>query len=174
MIKYIFIFLIPFYFIACGYHFSLIEARRAKAISEVSLGVEKIYIQLFQNHTPKRGLENNFLNALVYEFNTGKGLQIVKKTEAEAFLLGELTGYRAIGIAYTKGEHTATGRISLTVKAILKDREGKILWQKTISDQEEYQVTNNPSETKGNREIALQRILDRLAERIYEGLIMGI
>jgi len=168
-----FLLFILLFIISCGYHFSLTDARRGKMPSK-PLGIENIYIQLFKNHTSERGLETLFLNALVYEFNTRKGFKLVDKQQAHAFLSGELTGYKITGIAYTKGEYTATGRVSLTIKAILRNKEGKVLWQKTLYEQEEYHVANSPSETRDNRQNALERILKRLAERIYEGLIIGM
>jgi len=159
------------FLLGCNYHFSLNEVK--KEPKEVR--ARKIHIDPFINRTPQRKLENFLINELVYEFNTGDELEIVERKRAEAILSGEFIAYEATGIAYTRGEYTATGRVRIAIKAKLTDRNQNILWEKVeLSDQEEFQVTTNPSQTKDNREKAIHRIIERLAERIYEGLRVGL
>jgi len=165
------IFLVLLFLLGCGYHFSLNEVKKEPK----GLKVRKIHIDPFINRTPQRKLENFLINELVYEFNTGDELEIVERERAEAILTGEFIAYEATGIAYTRGEYTATGRVRIAIKAKLIDRNQNIVWEKVeLSDQEEFQVTTNPSQTRDNREKAVQRIIERLAERIYEELRVGL
>ena len=167
----IIIFLVLLFLLGCNYHFSLNEVKKEPK----ELKARKIHIDPFINRTPERKLENFLINELVYEFNTGDELEIVERKRAEAILSGEFIAYEATGIAYTRGEYTATGRVRIAIKAKLTDRNQNILWEKVeLSDQEEFQVTTNPSQTKDNREKAIHRIIERLAERIYEGLRVGL
>jgi len=165
------IFLVLLFLLGCGYHFSLNEVKKEPQ----GVKVRKIHIDPFINRTPQRKLENFLINELVYEFNTGDELEIVERERAEAILTGEFIAYEATGIAYTRGEYTATGRVRIAIKAKLIDRKQNIVWGKVeLSDQEEFQVTTNPSQTRDNREKAVQRIIERLAERIYEELRVGL
>ena len=165
------IFLVLLFLLGCGYHFSLNEVKKEPQ----GVKVRKIHIDPFINRTPQRKLENFLINELVYEFNTGDELEIVERERAEAILTGEFIAYEATGIAYTRGEYTATGRVRIAIKAKLIDRNQNIVWEKVeLSDQEEFQVTTNPSQTRDNREKAVQRIIERLAERIYEELRVGL
>ncbi len=165
------IFLVLLFLLGCGYHFSLNEVKKGPK----GVKVRKIHIDPFINRTPQRKLENFLINELVYEFNTGDELEIVERERAEAILTGEFIAYEATGIAYTRGEYTATGRVRIAIKAKLIDRNQNIVWGKVeLSDQEEFQVTTNPSQTRDNREKAVQRIIERLAERIYEELRVGL
>jgi len=165
------IFLVLLFLLGCGYHFSLNEVKKEPQ----GVKVRKIHIDPFINRTPQRKLENFLINELVYEFNTGDELEIVERERAEAILTGEFIAYEATGIAYTRGEYTATGRVRIAIKAKLIDRNQNIVWEKVeLSDQEEFQVTTNPSQTRDNREKAVHRIIKRLAERIYEELRVGL
>ena len=165
------IFLVLLFLLGCGYHFSLNEVKKEPQ----GVKVRKIHIDPFINRTPQRKLENFLINELVYEFNTGDELEIVERERAEAILTGEFIAYEATGIAYTRGEYTATGRVRIAIKAKLIDRNQNIVWGKVeLSDQEEFQVTTNPSQTRDNREKAVHRIIKRLAERIYEELRVGL
>jgi len=167
----IIVFVVLFFLLGCGYHFSLNEVKKEPK----GVKVRKIHIDPFINRTPQRKLENFLINELVYEFNTGDELEIVERERAEAILTGEFIAYEATGIAYTRGEYTATGRVRIAIKAKLIDRNQNIVWEKVeLSDQEEFQVTTNPSQTRDNREKAVHRIIKRLAERIYEELRVGL
>jgi len=114
----IIIFLVLLFLLGCNYHFSLNEVKKKPK----ELKARKIHIDPFINRTPERKLENFLINELVYEFNTGDELEIVERKRAEAILSGEFIAYEATGIAYTRGEYTATGRVRIAIKAKLTDR----------------------------------------------------
>ncbi len=166
----IFIFLFLLFFWGCSYHFSLDKIKKEPR----AIKITKIYIEPFINRTPERKLENLLINKLVYECNTGE-IEVVRKERAEAFLTGEFTAYEATGIAFTKGEYTATGRVRIAVKVRLTDKKKNRLWEeRELSDQEEFQITTNPSQTQDNREKAISRIMQRIAEQIYEELTVAV
>ncbi|MCD6319855.1 MAG: hypothetical protein J7M03_04160 [Candidatus Desulfofervidaceae bacterium] len=162
--------------LGCGYRFTLQETRKGPErlkTSAISRSIQKIYIAPFINRTPKRGLENLLVNALVYKFNTGQGVEVVSKQEAEAFLSGEILSYETTGVAYTQGKYTATGRVVIVLKARVEDKNGILLWENPqLSDQEDFQIGSNAAQTEDNRNTAIRRILQRIAEQVYEELIV--
>lgn len=167
MIKYILPILIICLFSGCGYHFTLQETYKGRE----RLSIQKIYIVPFINKTPRRGLENLFVNALVYKFSTGQGVKVTDRKSAEAFLSGEILSYETTGVAYTQGKYTATGRVTIVLRVKLEDKNGTLLWENPqLSDQEDFQITNNAAQTEDNRNTAIRRILQRMAEQIYEEL----
>jgi len=175
-IKHIFIIFFIFSFLSCGYHFTLQETLRdrkqVKTLNLKALDIEKVCIMPFINRTPQRGLENLLTNALVYKFNTGQGVEVTDKARADAFLSGEIITYETMGVAYTQTKYTATGRVTVGIKVRLEDKKGILIWENPyLSDQEEFQIGSNAAQTEDNRNIAIRRILQRMAERIYEELI---
>ncbi len=156
--------------LACGYRFSLQELQKEQTGIK-RLGINTIYIYPFVNKTHRRGIENLLQNALVYEFSTGEGPKLVKKEKAEAFLQGEILNYQETSIAYTHQEYALSGKISLAIKVVLTDKNGQILWENPyLFDQESFTFGQTPSQTEDNKKQAVRRILQRMAERIYEVL----
>ncbi len=164
------IFLLTLFFTCgCGYKFSLEDVRPSS--KGVSVRIRTVFIAPFVNKTQFRGLENLLQNALVYEFTTGQGLKVVPKEQAEAVLTGELLDYQETSTGYTRQEYATTGRVSLAIKTELKDPNGNIIWQNPyLYDQENFQFGGSPSQTEDNKKEAIRRILERIAQRIYENL----
>jgi hypothetical protein len=173
-IKYFFpIFFLCISLLGCNYHFTLTEVQPKR--SEPGISIKKIYIAPFINRTSERNLGHLLMNALVYEFNTGGVLELVEKEKAQAILTGEFSAYEVSRIGYTRSEFTATGRVRIAIKGELKDiSKNIILAEAELSDQEEFQVTRNPSYTMDMRERAIYSLIERLAERIYEELLVGL
>jgi hypothetical protein len=155
---------------ACGYRFSLQEVEGKRAGIK-RLDINTVYIYSFVNKTQRRGIENLLQNALVYEFSTGEGPKLVKKDEAEAFLQGEILNYQETSVAYTRQEYAVSGKVSLAVRVVLMDKNGQIFWENPhLFDQESFAFGQTPSQTEDNKKQAIRRILQRMAERIYEVL----
>ncbi len=152
--------------LGCGYHF---ERSYLK-----SVGIDNIYIEPFKNKTQERGLENKISNALVYEFNMDKVASITRREEAQAILTGKIISYEVYTVAYGREDYTATGRIILRVEAELKKKgTNNVIWKNELTDQEEYMVSSDLIQTQRYRNEALDRIIQRTAERIHDQISTG-
>lgn len=151
--------------LGCGYHFKCGSHLK-------SLNINNIYIELFRNNTEVPGLEHTLTNALVYEFNTDKETSVTGKEQAQGVLTGEIISYEVYTVAYRRGDYTAAGRIVLRVRAELR-RKGNVVWKNELTDQEEYIVSNDLIQTEKHRDEALRRIIQRMAERIHDGISLG-
>ncbi len=152
--------------LGCGYHFKGGGYLKSSDISN-------IYIKLFENNTEVRGLENTLTNALVYEYNVDKETSVTGEKEAQAILAGEIISYEVYTVAYGRGDYTAAGRIVLKIRAKLKRKGADVVWKNELTDQEEYMVSNDLTQTEKYRNEALRRIIQRMAERIHDQISLG-
>lgn len=144
----------------CGYRFS--------AGGSFPPGIEKICISVMENRSGETGVENIVTDAIISELLRSAHIEITGEADADAFFSGVID---SIGIETISrsGARTATERrVGIVMRYTLTDREGHILRSlKEISDSESYPVASDKIATEEYRRRAIQRMVERTAERIY-------
>jgi hypothetical protein len=129
--------------------------------------VETIHIPPMTNTTTKVGIETPFTNEFIFEVNRTGYSEVVGRDEAEAVLEGVIRDLRTGSVARRNITTTLERRVTVTVDLTMKDRKGKVLWQSSLTDREEYSVLADKTSTEGNLRRALAVIARRLAEKFH-------
>ena len=143
----------------CGYRF--------KGDRDPVVEVATVHIPPMTNTTTKVGIETPFTNELIFEVDRTDYSEVVGRDEAEAILEGVIRDLRTGSVARRNITTTLERRVTVTVDLTMKDRKGKVLWQSSLTDQEEYSVLADKTSTEGNLRRALAVIARRLAEKFH-------
>jgi hypothetical protein len=153
--------LLGLFFLACGYRFP--------GGGNLPTGVEKVFIEIFENRTNETGLENIITRDLIYEFTRNK--KVTTRNEADAILSGVCESMRIETIARKDVLTAEERRVIITVDLQLTGSDGRGIWsEKGMSGNEAYDVSANKQETERNRRVAITLISKRLSERVYSRL----
>jgi len=145
----------------CGYHF-------AGTGGEAPGEIKSIAIDVLQNNTAEIGLENVFTNAIINQFVQWKKLPIKPRKEADAVLVGSITGINIQEVSHVDSDKTLTSRVTITLELALKRVEtDEILWKRNYSYYDDYVETGNALDTAILRRGAENQIAEYLAEKIY-------
>ena len=131
------------------------------------IDVRTVHIPPLVNTTTKVGIETLFTNELIFEVNRHGYAEVVGRDTAQAVLEGDLRDLRTGSISRRSITTTLERRVSVTMDLRLKDRKGRLLWQSSLSDSEEYTVQADKTSTEGNLRRALAVISRRLAEKFH-------
>ena len=151
---------------ACGYRFA--------GQGEFPEGVERIFIEVFENRTGKTGIERVVTNQVVFEFTRQREQSLVNGAEnADAILKGVVRNIRTQTISRVGTEVASEREVIMTVDLkLVKHDGGEVLWAaKGIVDRATYGVVDgNKLETERNESLALARLSERMSERIFSRL----
>lgn len=149
----------------CGYHFK-------GAGLGAPEGVKTIAIPMLKNKTTKPGIETVFTGDLAYEFTRSKALEVVKNETADAVLIGSIASLRTNTVAHTADYVSDERRVTVSLSLILKRHDGKVIWTGSrLSDNEIYQVAGDRATTDDNERKAIEKISERLAEKIHTRIL---
>ncbi len=147
----------------CGYKFT--------GGGELPKGVQTIYLDLFENRSREVDLETQLANDLTNEFILKRKKALVAENKAEAILTGTIVSVSSSTISQTKKGASVEQTVRMVVDVELHNRQGKMIWsRKKITDDEEYFIGGNRSETDINHQEALAELTERMAEQIYNML----
>jgi outer membrane lipopolysaccharide assembly protein LptE/RlpB len=148
---------------ACGYRFA--------GQGEYPQGVERIFIEVFENRTDKTGIERVVTNQVVFEFTRQREQSLVDGAEnADAVLKGVIRNIRTQTISRVGTEVASEREVVMTIDLkLVKHDGGEVLWAaKGIVDRATYGVVDdNKLETERNESLALARLSERMSERIF-------
>ena len=150
----------------CGYKFRDMS-------SSLPPNVKTIAVPIFQNNTNELGLENVFTAAVVSEFNRRRLMPVKSVQSADAILTGVISSIHYSAVSYGANELATERRVRLVVDVRVTDRSsGKPLWVRPgLVYQEAYTVKmGDPNQTQFNKQVAMARIADNLAEKIHDFL----
>jgi outer membrane lipopolysaccharide assembly protein LptE/RlpB len=150
----------------CGYGFR-------GTVNNLPPDIQGVHIPIFKNATTEAGAETIFANALVYEFNRSGSLQVVPAERAQAVLLGAIKSAAIETVAFASQTQAFDRKITITLDVSFRRADNqKILWQnQALSRYENYKVSNDPNLTDRNKEEAIRKIAQDLAERIHNGVL---
>jgi len=143
----------------CGYRFA---GDRNPVID-----VQTVHIPPMHNTTTKVGIETQFTNDLIFEVNRSGYSKVVDRDKAQFVLEGVIRDLRTGSVSRRSITTTLERQVSVTVELFLKNRQGQVLWQSTLSDSEAYTVLSDKTSTEGNLRRALAVISPRLAEKFH-------
>jgi outer membrane lipopolysaccharide assembly protein LptE/RlpB len=150
---------------SCGYRFS--------GQGGFPEGVEKIFIEVFENRTNKTGIERIVTNQVVFEFTRQRDQSIASGVEnADATLKGVIRTIRTQTISRVGTEVASEREVVMTVDLRLIKEGGEVIWAvKGITDRQAYNVDENSKlATDQNENIAIARLSERMSERIFSRL----
>ncbi len=150
----------------CGYHFS-------GTTGNLPGGVEKLYIPLFVNKTTESRLETRFASQVSEVFSRNKKiLQVEKREESEAVLLGTVRSYKNKSLSYDRRDDIGTYLSKMIIDVELRQTEtNQLLWSGSVSWGETYRASDDKNIQDLARQEALQQIVLRLSEDLFYRLL---
>lgn len=151
----------------CGYNFS-------GAVVSLPPGAETIVIPVFANKTAEPGIELDFTNDLIFEFNRSRALKVVSPP-GDLILSGAIEQVLVEPVAYSAAVIAVERRVALRVSARLAwASSGVVLWEDpAIYDNEVFPVAADAMTTERSRREAIQRISERVAQQIHNRALEG-
>jgi outer membrane lipopolysaccharide assembly protein LptE/RlpB len=148
---------------ACGYRFA--------GQGGFPKGVERIFIEVFENRTSKTGIERVVTNQVVFEFTRQREKSLASDAEnADAVLKGVIRNIRTQTISRVGTEVASEREVIMTVDLkLVEQAKGEVIWAaKGITDRQAYNVDENSKLATGeNENIAISRLSERMSERIF-------
>ncbi len=143
---------------SCGYRFS--------DKGELTGGVSKIKIIMFENLTGETGIEHTVTNDIISELMRNN-VEIVNKKE-EATLYGTVALVSVDTISHDDISRANERRIKISVNIKLVENTGKTLLSvEKIEASEEYSISESFDLTKLAKEVAISKISGKIAEEVY-------
>ena len=152
----------------CGY-------RLAGKDNPMLAGINTIAVPYFKNDTFEAGIESVFTNVFANEFINSKRLQVVNVDQADVILRGTIKNFREQIISYNQDKKALEYRVFVSLDLRLEKRDtGEVLWKrKRLTDNEEYQVSSYITVTQADKTVAVEKMAQDLAQRVYESIIQG-
>ncbi|MGA3085370.1 MAG: LPS assembly lipoprotein LptE [Thermodesulfobacteriota bacterium] len=150
----------------CGYGFR-------GTINNLPPDIKGVYIPPFINETIEPGIDVVFANALIYEFNRSRVLQVVSESTAQAQIIGKIKSAAIDPVIYANQTQALQRRVTVTLEISFRRSDNKkILWQNQgLSRYEIYNVTSDPNQTESYKQAAIKKIAQDLSERIHNGIL---
>jgi len=157
----------------CGYH--LRQSGRP-----LGLQIRSLAVPMVKSPASTLGFEGEFTKIIREEFISHSSLELVSRDRADAILLASVSriNTRAIGYDITQNtiqdrtieyEVTNKRRIWVRVDARLIDgKSGALVWEeKGIREQVDFVVSQDPIETRYNRQLAVRSMARNVASRLF-------
>ena len=138
--------------IACGYRFA--------GQGQYPKGVEKIFIEMFENRTSKVGIERVVTNQVVFEFTRQRDASLTNKAEtADAILKGVIQTIRTQTLSRIGTEVASEREVIMVVDLRLtKPDGGEVIWAaKGVIDRQAYDASDSKLEEDRNESYCLDR-----------------
>jgi hypothetical protein len=115
-------------------------------------------------------LESTITRAVVDRFIFDGSLKVVKESDAEVILKGELIAYNRDAVRYAdNNEDVQEYRITITVNLSLYSKTGELIWQKdNFSGDTSYYITGSRAKSEKD---ALDDAIKDLARRVVEEFV---
>jgi outer membrane lipopolysaccharide assembly protein LptE/RlpB len=151
-------------FCACGYRFAPQEGFPG--------GTHRLFVTVFQNPTQETGVENIVTAAFLSELTLRKTDKLASSMDnADAVLSGVVEEVTIGTIAYKKKDTASERRVTVTLNVKLTKQDGAVVWaENKLSDNQAYQVDDNPQQTDQNRRDAIRLLSQRIAEKVVNRL----
>ena len=146
----------------CGYRFS--------GTGDFPEGTKSIFIPILENRTSESRLENQVTDDLIYEFTKNrKDILAGSIDDAEAVLYGIIHSISITTISRDDPNTSSERSVKISVDMKLVVPEGRVIWRvKGITSDEAYNVVpDDKYRTVQNRQEAISKVSQRLAEKIY-------
>lgn len=149
---------------SCGYSNPYVKK------GEPASPARTLLLTTWQNRTNELGLESVYFRLFNGWFKNSSRIKVVfAEDQADLKLSGEISAIDLPGLFYGPSEEALEIKIKLTVSFTLRDlRRDTILWQeKAYVNYEPFIIDPSGERTESNKQKALLRIGDEIAEHIY-------
>lgn len=149
--------------------------KAGKTVIETSEGrINSMTIDVFENKTRRAGVEGILTEDFSREF--ANSVEIVS-SGGDASLKGIITGYEIDPIAVDSNGIVTSYRLLLTFTvSIARNSDGKVLWNESFSDYEDFDVDRTASSTRilttKDREWEVLRKMSRDRARIFKETVL--
>jgi len=128
-------------------------------------------VKLLKNRTAESGLETTVTNAVIDELTRRRQDLVVGTKQAEGILSGTINRLSTATVARSGTLSALERKAVLSASFVLKDPDGKVLWQRGgISAEQAYVVEESKAATEMNKRLAIGLAAHRLAEYLYISL----
>lgn len=133
--------------VGCGYGF----APRGEHIEP---GIKNVYVEPFGNKTAQAEVENYLRAAFIDQIIRDSRFKIVNSAEkADAVISGNALNLSTAALSYRDNILAAEERMSLTLEASFRDKEGKILWSsRELPGMTDYQLQDGVDPTPARKQ----------------------
>ncbi|MCW7752943.1 LPS assembly lipoprotein LptE [Desulfobotulus sp. H1] len=122
---------------------------------------------LVTDRVGEAGLATRMTDDLVYVMvRSPQGAAADNADGADAFLEGEIRSVSQTALSRTAGDTDIERRVTLTGFFVLRAKDGRVLWQREMREDEVYSVGGNKAATESNRRNALETASLRMAEQV--------
>lgn len=144
---------------ACGYQF--------EGGGFINQNLKRVAVKPLENESSETGAGVVFTNALIREILTKTQTRVVDESTADAVFMGKIKAITFDTLSRTTAETVKEKRVQAIVSLKLVDKNGKVLWSvKDFVTDEEYAVNANQITDESNKRLAVNKIADRVAEKI--------
>lgn len=154
---------------ACGY-------RLQGGPGAIPPDLRRIAVPVMDNRTNEPGLEAVATKIFIEELNRRGTFDVGPTEKADAVLQGSIRRIQTSALSHGPDRHAVERRVVLTLSLELtRTASGQTLWKvEEMAFQEGYPVsTSDPVTTEFNRQAALRKILQNLAEKMEERMFVG-
>lgn len=150
----------------CGYGFR-------GSVNNLPPDIRGVHIPMFVNATTEPQAETIFANALIYEFNRSRVLEVVPEAQAQAVIVGKVRSVAVETVIFASQTQAQDQKVIVFLEVVCRRLDNqKILWQNlALSRYENFKVSTDPTLTDRNREDAIRKIARDLAERIHNSIL---
>ena len=154
----------------CGYRFS-------PGGEWIDSGIKTIFVDNIGNSSSEAFVEIYVRNGFEDQFRKSPRFRLADSREtADAVLKGTITALSTSYVAYDRFDKATESRAVMVLNLTFEDRKtGKNLWSvANFTGNESYRVDQaNPSATSTNKQAALQKLSNDMAEKAYRNLMSG-
>ncbi|MDD5528574.1 MAG: LPS assembly lipoprotein LptE [bacterium] len=116
--------------LGCTYNFKGFSSRNIRSVA----------VPVFENKTSQYELESKLTKSVIDAFIQDNRLKVLDKSNAESILTGEILQYKREVFSYDDKENVKDYKVEVMVKLTYKDKSGKVLLSKELSEYYLYQV----------------------------------
>jgi outer membrane lipopolysaccharide assembly protein LptE/RlpB len=144
----------------CGYHLAGKESHSPPGVSSVA-------IPTLKNQTLEPGIEIHFTQAFLRQFIHDRRVNVVDRKEADSILEGTIKSFYLLSSSYDKAGFATEFQTVVVMDIALKRRNGEILWsEKDLLERAWYRTSPSAIANEDNKQNAIQKVAESLAERI--------
>jgi len=159
-----------FFVSGCGYRFS-------PGGDWIDSGIRTIFVDNIVNSTSEPFVEVYIRNGFEEQFRKSPRFRLAGSREtADAILRGSISALSSTYVAYDRYDKATESRAVMVLDLVFEERgTSRKLWSvANFTGNEGYRVDQaNPSVTTMNRQAALQKLSNDMAEKAYRNLMSG-
>ena len=131
-----------------------------------------VAVKMFENKSSETGAENIFANALSNELMEKSDSQVVDFEKADAYFSGIVKSVSISTLTRTSADAVIERKVSAVIDLKMIDKDGELLWfVKDFQGREEFQVTTENITDMALRTLALEKIAERIAQKVVSRML---